>query len=398
MERSGSGSARLAEGLAGGISASDPLQRLLAGLREHLMLEVCFVSEVADGLRTFRFIEGDARAFGIEIGQAVPADSTYCQRMLDGVIPNIVADTRADPGTRDLAGTRHGIAAYIGVPVVLPSGRVYGTLCAWSRRPQPMLDDRDVAFLRMSADLIAEILAFSVGPEVVDDLRVAERLEDPYGLRIVFQPVVELRTRRIVGVEALSRFTGAAPESVFAGAWRIGLGEELELKAVSAALAGIRRLPDHVWISLNLSPRTLLSPKFEEALDGTPRQRLVVEVTEHEAVASYGDLAQALEGLLDVGVRLAIDDVGSGYSSLAHIVELSPDILKLDAVFTRGVESERSRRSLASAFVSFARDIDADVVVEGIETADELRTMRQLGIGLGQGFHLGMPAPIELLA
>lgn len=375
------------------------IQRLLRGLRRHLGLDVCFIGEVTGGKRILRFIEGSSEAFAMEVGRVDPADQSFCQRMLDGVIPNLVRDARTHPGTRSLPGTTHGgIGGYLGVPIVLPSGRVYGTLCAISHDPLHDLDDRDLGAVRMVADLVADQLARAIGPEIVDPLRVAARLDDPHGLSIVFQPVVDLTSRRTIGFEALSRFAGAKPEEVFREAWRTGIGEDLELKAVRTAVEVLPRLPQRVWMSVNVAPRTILSSRFWDTLEGTAPDRLVVEVTEHDTVSSYEEITRALESVLDRGVRLAIDDVGSGYSSLAHIVELSPDILKLDAVITRGVESELARRAMTNAFLWFARDIDAMLVVEGIETPQELRALRELGVAYGQGFHLGLPSPIDRLA
>jgi len=379
--------------------AADPIQGLLARLRRHVGLDVCFVGEMVDGKRIFRFIEGAAESFGIDIGDADPSDQSFCQRMLEGAIPNLIHDARNDPQTCGLPGTqRRGIGSYIGVPIVLPSGRIYGTLCAIGHDPRHDLDLRDVAFVEFIADLIGEELADRLAPEHFDPLGFASRIADEQSLAIVFQPVVELRTGRTVGYEALSRFPRFGPEAMFAEAWRNGRGQALELRAISMALESMERLPTDVWLSVNVAPRTILSRGFIDLLEGTPASRLVVEITEHDAVANYAEVSDALEGLLDRGVRLAIDDVGSGYASLSHIVELSPDILKLDGVFTRGVDSEIARRALANAFVRFARDIDAMLVVECIETPQELQTLQALGIGYGQGFHLGRPASIELVA
>lgn len=374
----------------------EAIQALLARLRRHLSLEACFVGEVSGGRRIFRFVDGNGETFGITLGADDPSDQTYCQRILEGRIPQIVADAQRSPETKDLPATIRGrIGAHIGVPIVLPSGRVYGTLCAATHEPRPDLDDRDLAFVRLVAEMIGEQLAQLLGPEAADRLRVAARLRDPHGLSIVFQPVVNLRTGTVVGYEALSRFVGAPPEAIFAEAWRTGLGQQLEMKAIRSALDYFDALPEDAWLSLNVGPRTILSPEFEALLDECVPNRLVVEITEHDAVDSYGDVGEALESLLDRGVRLAIDDVGSGYSSLAHIVELSPDILKLDAVFTRGIESELARKALTNAFTRFARDIDATLVVEGIETPEELQALLALGIEFGQGFHLGRPDALE---
>lgn len=378
--------------------ARDPIQGLLARLTRHLDVDVCFVGEVRDGQRAFRYLEGDGASFGFEAGGSDPLEETLCGRVLDGTVPRAMPDARRDPVAGALPVTHQArIGAYLGVPIVLPSGRLYGTLCATSHDPQHDLDARDLAALELASELIADHLAERAGPELVDPSRVAAVLADPGALLPVFQPVIELATGRTVGFEALARFRDAPPQQMFDDAWRTGFGEQLELLAVERALAQLDDLPYDAWLSVNASPRTVLSPAFSALLREVPNSRIVVEITEHAVVSSYPEVAAALEHMLDAGVRLAVDDVGSGYATLQHIVELSPDILKLDAAFARGVHEEPARRALIAAFVGYAREIDAQLIVEGIETEGELGVLCDVGVGLGQGFHLGRPAPVQQL-
>lgn len=121
--------------------------------------------------------------------------------------------------------------------------------------------------------------------------------------------------------------------------------------------------------------------------------RLVVELTEHEQVPDYPQLLAVLTGLRASGLRLAVDDTGAGFASLQHVTHLHPDIVKLDTAFVRDVHRDASRRAVARALTAFAGDIGAALVAEGIETAEELRELLRLGTHLGQGYHLGRPAP-----
>jgi len=98
------------------------------------------------------------------------------------------------------------------------------------------------------------------------------------------------------------------------------------------------------------------------------------------------------------GVRLAVDDTGSGFSSFAHIVKLAPDIIKLDIDLVSGIDLDPVRRSLATAVVAFAAETGAKVTAEGIESAAELACVKSLGIHYGQGYFLGRPGPLEALA
>jgi EAL domain-containing protein (putative c-di-GMP-specific phosphodiesterase class I) len=124
----------------------------------------------------------------------------------------------------------------------------------------------------------------------------------------------------------------------------------------------------------------------------------VIEITEHARVDNYDELTYALDNLRAHGARIAVDDAGAGYASLQHILRLRPEIIKLDLTITRNVDSDPIRRALTAALVGFAREIGASIVAEGIETADEVNTLKHLGVPSGQGYHLGYPAPIDALA
>ena len=217
------------------------------------------------------------------------------------------------------------------------------------------------------------------------------------GITVVFQPIVDLRSLRMVGVEALARF-GAAPYRPpnvwFAEAGEVGVRIDLELATVRAALVGRIRLANGVYLSVNISPETAVSPSFplfmaEERLDG-----IVFEISEHARVEDYDELNAVLGEVRARGGRLAIDDAGAGFASLQHILRLSPDLIKLDMGLTRDVDSDPARRALASALASFAGEIGAGLIAEGIETAGELEALRTLGVAFGQGFHLGKPATV----
>jgi EAL domain-containing protein (putative c-di-GMP-specific phosphodiesterase class I) len=216
-------------------------------------------------------------------------------------------------------------------------------------------------------------------------------------IKMVFQPIADLRTGRIVGLEALARFTlepARTPDVWFEEASTVHLREELELAAVGAALAQPELLPPEMYLSINLSPETITSRPFAELLPGVSAERLVLEVTEHAPVRDYGGLADALVDFRQRGGRLAVDDAGAGFASLKHILRLAPEVVKLDREVAQGIDNDRGRRALASALVSFASDLGAAVVAEGIETEAEVDAFRNLGVFLGQGYYLAGPGPI----
>lgn len=216
-------------------------------------------------------------------------------------------------------------------------------------------------------------------------------------MRPVYQPLVELATRRVVGFEALTRFElepKRTPDVWFHEAAEVGLGPPLELKAVRTAIAGADRLPSDRYLSLNVSPETILSNDLAGALGALPAARTVLEVTEHAAVVDYDAIVAALGPYRSAGGRLAVDDAGAGFASLRHILLLNPDIIKLDVTLTRDIDANPAKRALAAGLISFAAETGITILAEGIETDTELETLRALGVAYGQGWHIGRPGPL----
>ena len=216
------------------------------------------------------------------------------------------------------------------------------------------------------------------------------------GITILMQPIVDFARRQPTGFECLSRFSvepRRSPDQWFNEAGSVGLGAALELAAIRSALALGHALPDPTYLSVNASAEVLMDPEFDEAIAGFPRERLVIELTEHAAVQEYQTLSRRLAPLRASGIKLAIDDAGAGFAGLQHIVHLKPDIIKLDMSLTRDIDSDQARRALASALVFYARETGCVIVAEGVETELELETLKILGIPRGQGYLLGRPMP-----
>jgi diguanylate cyclase (GGDEF)-like protein/PAS domain S-box-containing protein len=219
-------------------------------------------------------------------------------------------------------------------------------------------------------------------------------LADPEGIAIVFQPIMDMRTGRIAGYESLSRFEREprrGPDVWFAQAHRYGLGYALEAKAIACALSTPHR-PTDAYLTFNVSPSSLLSEEVREVLperlDG-----LVIEITENELVSGDEAILDALAELRMRGARLAVDDTGAGYAGLTHVMRLQPDIIKLDRALTTGVDHDPAKAPLVASFVRYARDIDADVCAEGVETLAELERLADLDVAYGQGYGIARPAP-----
>jgi EAL domain-containing protein (putative c-di-GMP-specific phosphodiesterase class I) len=219
-------------------------------------------------------------------------------------------------------------------------------------------------------------------------------------LRIVFQPIISTASGRLVGAEALSRFEAFnpadppdPPDVVFAQAATVGLGVELELLAVRVALLAAQALPEDLYVSINVSPAAVLSSELTDALlaSHVPLHRIVLEITEHVSVSDYRVLTSRTDELRSLGVRIAVDDAGAGFSSFRHILRLAPEYIKLDRTLIENISDDPARRALAAAVVLFAYEMGSAVVAEGIETLAELRMTQTLGIDAAQGFLLGRP-------
>lgn len=211
-----------------------------------------------------------------------------------------------------------------------------------------------------------------------------------------FQPIRDLGTGAVIGAEALTRFTTFPGRSVgtwFANATSIGRGPDLEFLAMETALAAAAKLPPHLYIAVNLSPAACLDPRLREILQksGLPPERIVLEVTERSEVTDYEPLAAEFEILRQTGLRVAVDDAGAGFASMRHILQLRPELIKLDRSIIAGIDADAHQRALGFAMVSFARATGATLIAEGIETAGELATVTQLGMNAGQGYFLGQP-------
>ena len=234
------------------------------------------------------------------------------------------------------------------------------------------------------------------GPRAVSDL-----LAGSTAFCMHVQPVIELRTGRAWGVEALARFPGhprPGPDAWFSSAGRDGRGIALEELTLRAALDLLPRLPAGLRMTVNLSARALLRPSVQLLLLGEPDTRLVIELTEHEQVADYPALLGALTACRAGGIGLGIDDFGAGHSSLRHVLHLDPDVLKLDLTLVQGVAACARRQALVEAMLGFCRRTGAMLVAEGVETGADLQALAGLGVEHAQGYALGRPGlPDEVL-
>lgn len=217
----------------------------------------------------------------------------------------------------------------------------------------------------------------------------------------VFQPIYALTDGRLVAVEALTRFDVLpyrTPDLWFAAAARVGRGVELEIAAIAAAIVAAQDLPAEVSLSVNASPATLAHPGLLDLVRSCDGRQLTVEVTEHAVIEDYHLMKERLVEIRALGVQIAVDDAGAGIASLQHIVQLAPEIIKLDISLTQHAGSSPFRRAMAGALIEFAHRSGAQLVVEGIEDSADLTLWSALGADAVQGYLVGYPAALPALS
>lgn len=376
----------------------------LDSIRRHLGMPVAYLSEFVDGRSVFRHVSAPGLQDLIDVGDSQSLDEVYCKHILEGRLPELIPDTAAEPICVALPITKAiPIGSHVSIPIRLADGKAYGMFCCLSPEPNPTLNARDLETMRMFADLAARQIQKDYQEKKTRSAKRAriERILKKARYSVVYQPIVNLLTMEQAGFEALSRFPDKpvrSPDIWFNEATEVGLSAELEIATIQAALQNIGALPKDAYLSVNVSPQTLLSDAFQEVMRSSDLHKLVVEITEHAAIDDYDRVTRAFEPLRRDGLRLAIDDAGAGHSSLRHIVQLDPEFIKLDMSLTRNVDSDIARRALVSALVYYTRETNALIIAEGIETASELLTLKRLGVSRGQGYHLGKPSADALAA
>ena len=241
---------------------------------------------------------------------------------------------------------------------------------------------------RFDAEQITRIPTLRAERREIEELLELETPIEP-----VFQPIVELKSGKLVGYEALARFPvkdARTPDAYFNQAARCGLGPQLEALSLEIALRAPRR-PPGTYLSLNLTPSAISSSLVHASLPHD-LEGVVIEITEHELAPEDGGLEAGLAEMRSRGARIAIDDAGAGYAGLQQVMRVQPDIIKLDRSLVQAVDADSARSALIEFFVVFAKRIGADVCCEGIETPGELGALATLGVKLGQGYLLGRPA------
>lgn len=347
-------------------------------------------------MQVFEVIDGDTEALGVAPGDQSSLAGSYSVRVIDGRLPAVIPDTSADRTAAVLPRTQKlGLGAYVGVPLLDANGSTVGMVCAVSREAKPHLAGVDLRIVNKMADLIGALMEL---PADSTDVRAEQRerirrVVAERDFEVIFQAVHDVSTGKVVGVEALARFPCEPfrPDLVFGQAALLGLDIELETAVIARILSLLPQLPDDVFVAVNISPAAVLVTPWTELLADVEPSRLVLEITEHDAVENYDALDDVLAACRARGMRVAVDDVGAGFSSFSHVLELAPEFIKIDQSITRNIDADDARRRLAQSIAEFAAQIGATVIAEGVESQGELDAAGAAGIPWAQGYYLSRP-------
>jgi EAL domain-containing protein (putative c-di-GMP-specific phosphodiesterase class I) len=219
-------------------------------------------------------------------------------------------------------------------------------------------------------------------------------------IQVRYEAIVDLHNAQVLGYESLSRGPDGTefvnPRELFHRAEDAGLLHELDGLCRRKALQGAHRLPRGRTLFINCLPTAIGDPnlrgeglrKMLEEFDIRPSD-LVLEISESESIDNFGVFREVVDTCRGLGIRVAIDDAGTGYANLESIMEIAPDFIKTDVILARGIDQDPSRQEVLRAMLAVARGIGAEVVAEGVETDRELRVLREIGIQYGQGYYFG---------
>lgn len=385
------------------VPAQDVIVEALQTMRSHLEMEIAYLSEFVDDKLVFRAIDAPGFEDMIKVGGTRDLSQTYCRHILSGDLPELMPDTLSVPVACEMPITHElPIRAHVSVPIERRDGSVYGMFCCLSSRPNDTLNTRDLQLMRSFARLAQSEVqrVLEAKSKRAATARLIKSTVKKEAFELVYQPIFDLQSGALKGMEALCRFQSdpyRTPDLWFNDAARVGLAEMLEICVMQPALTALADLPSDIYLSLNASPQTVSTGLLAPILAKRPASRIVLEVTEHVEVSDWATLDRELGTLRDMGIMVAIDDAGAGYSGLQKMVRLRPDIIKLDRSLVDRIDQDRARRSLCAAMVHYAHETGALLVAEGIERQEEATVLRDLGVDRGQGFWLARPMSLGRL-
>ncbi len=360
--------------------------------------------------------EAVIREVARRVRDAMP-ETAIVASLADGELAGLLADIEGDPTTFVEAAAGHVIVA-AGRPLEVDGERFELTarvgasvLAADAADEHALLRHADAAMRAARRGDGNRVLFYEGGTaDALERLLMTGRLRravDEGELLLHFQPIFRLPAGSVVAVEALLRWRdpdrGLVPPLDFIPvAEYTGMIEPIGhwvVETCCAQSAAWRAAGLDVPVSFNVSPRQFRDPAFVDVIEceverhGIPASALIVEVTESVAMREPACVEPVLERLRGLGVRLAIDDFGAGYSSLARLRELEVDLLKIDRTFMAEAATDPRAGRLVGAALDLAAALDMSAVAEGVETEQQRRFLVDRGCALAQGFHLARPLP-----
>lgn len=355
------------------------------------------LEERVRGADTVARVSSDEFAFVVEDLQTDEDAHTVAGRIREAV---------EDPLT--VEGNDLSLTASIGVALTSNSGD----------RPESMLRDAGAAMHRAKVDGRSRTVIFdeSMRAETAKRLKTESDLQraiEEGEFRLFYQPMIDLESGRVVGVEVLARWQHPDRGLVTPGEF-ISLAEETGLivplgrwileQACLQSQRWSKVRSEPMLTTINISPRQLLESDLPKTIEkvlaetGADPSMLCLEVTEGLLVEESSGATATLRELKDLGLQIGIDDFGKGFSSLAYLKRLPVDMLKLDRTFVSGLGTSDEDRAIASAVINLARAMGLISIAEGVETPEQLAALRELGCDQAQGYFFSSPQPPEVLA
>jgi EAL domain-containing protein (putative c-di-GMP-specific phosphodiesterase class I) len=376
-------------------------------------------------MATMTLIDDHRQWFKSKIGlinSEDPRNESLCAVAVDQNSPLVVSDVRLDERFADFPAVRRGLfVSYAGVPVSGRDGLPLGTLCVLDQHPR-IFEPRQIEMLRSLGKIVGDELDLRrrdalLGLDPSTARRDTEALREGLGrdeFAVHFQPIVDLTSGRVRSVEALIRWNHPdrgllVPGEFLPLAEIAGLGTRIDrwvLRSAAAAVAGWRTwLPEladlGVAVNVGLGPG-LGAAWADEVRDvltdtGLPADALTLEVSERSMDGAPASAHSALKSLVALGCRVAIDDIGTGTSSLARLAELPATEIKIDSSFVQSMRDDRRRAAVVTAVARLGQELDLDVVAEGVEDTDTADRVADAGCTAGQGYLWSWPVDAERL-
>ncbi|MFO6447046.1 EAL domain-containing protein [Erythrobacter sp. NE805] len=370
---------------------------MLEALRARLDMDVAFVSrQIGSTHRIFTHVA--ARGVSpLASGDHNPNENSLCWLVIQGKLPERVTDTSHYEAAACLPITDAiNVRSHFSVPMRRRDGRVHGSLCCFSYRPRPDIDERDMEMIRSVAAIVSDQIEGRIELEEqgIDAAQEIARLIGDDDIAIIHQPIYDLTDWHLIGHECLMRHKSdphRSPIELLERARTAGKTVELELHVARKALATLDPAHPERFVAINVSSATLASQELARMIPASFASRLVIELQDHDTVGHPAAVRQTIQFWKERS-WVAVNSTGGGFSGLRALVDLGPDIVKLDHDFLSGLAADPARRALVKALVQFAADTEVTLIAQGVETREDLQALRELGVRFAQGYILGKPA------